>query len=127
MSSPFWLSVVLVNIPVPDVRLLLERGRETPAIQTRTISVARVPGREPPGAFGITRVAVHPHQAAMTVMWFKTIPGRGKLRNSRDVPLGTHTVIPFEDHCVLAQSFLDQNEARAWAKERYETPVPNGR
>lgn len=127
MGNSFWLYVVLVNIPIADLKLLRERDRELPSISTRIIGCARHHGREPPGDFGITRVGVHPHQAAMTVTWFNAVPGRGKVRCSRDVPTGMHIVIPFGDHCVLAQSFLKKDEARAWARERHEMPVPRGR
>jgi hypothetical protein len=124
MSDVFWLHVVLVNIPVSDVRLLQERDREIPVIQTRVMSCARLPGREPCGAFGIRRVSVHPSAAAMTLAWQERSVGRSPQRRTQNAFLDRYTVIQFGGRCVLAQAFLRENDARDWAKDRHGKPVP---
>lgn len=124
-----WFWLVLVKIPVSSLEVLRDQNRIpmgeriTVKVDTRTVPIARYPGREANGAYGIIRVKVNANEDSLAVRWNKKVRGRnmgGWLR----VHLDSHIVQQFGTYIVLAQAFNDEKLARAWAKERHATPLP---
>lgn len=126
MGEVFWLWVVLVYVPVRSVETLRERrpDDERPAVKTHTLGVARFPGREASGSFGIARVSVHPHESAMVLRYNAALRGNRPRFQQATARCDRHITIPIGDHTVIAQAFTNEGDARAWAKDRHNKPLP---
>lgn len=123
-----WFHVVLVRVPLANMKLLREQERkrreDRVSVQTRTISVPRFAGRTPNGAFGVYRLAVQSTADAVDLAWKQPMPhGRSHARTSVAL-IGQCVVLEFGDYLVIAQAFTNEGEARAWAQERHELPLP---
>ena len=127
-----WFWLVLVKIRVSSLHVLREqkrlpRGEQVQiSVLTRVIGIARYPGHGTTGAFGVTRISVRPDADYVDMGWFQ--PRRHGRRmpfpRSSSAEVGRFIVLELGKHIVLAQAFNNEVDARAWAKERHETPVP---
>ncbi len=118
-----WFWLVLLKVPVSNIEVLRERGAIIPSVHTRLIAMARMPGREPGGAFGITSVTACANIDGVCVKWIEYPPGRRKTRRSEIAPCNRHIHLQFPDHLVFARAFTVQEDAEVWRRERTGTPV----
>ena len=123
-----WFHVVLVRVPLASVALLKEQARKPKedrvSVKTRTISAPRFTGRDVNGAFGVRRVSVQPLADAVDLSWEQSMPhGRRHARKNAAI-LGRCAILEFGDYLVLAQAFTSEDDARVWAAERHEMPLP---
>lgn len=124
-----WFHVVLVTVPLVSVDLLREQTRkpkdERVSVKTRTVSVSRFTGHEVRGGVrGVRRISVQTHADAVDIGWERPLPhGRTHAQKSTAF-VGKCTILEFGEYLVLAQAFTNEDDARAWAKERHEMPPP---
>ena len=123
-----WFHVVLVRVPLASVVLLREQARKPKedrvSVKTRTVAVPRYTGRDVNGAFGARRISVQTHADAVDIGWEQSLPhGRTHARKSTAF-VGRCTILEFGEYLVLAQAFTNEADAKAWAKERHEMPLP---
>ena len=124
-----WFHVVLVLVPVASIVLLREQRRkpkdERVSVKTHTVRISRFTGHDAnAGVRGVRRVSVQPNADAIDIKWVQPMPhGSGHARTSVAF-VGKCTVLEFGDYLVLAQAFTNEADAKAWAKERHEMPLP---
>lgn len=123
-----WFHVVLVKVPLASVVLLREQARKTRedrvSVKTRTVSVPRYIGRDANGAFGARRVSVQTYADAVDIAWVQPTPHGATHARKSIAFVDRCVVLEFGDYLVLAQAFTKKADAKAWAKERHEMPLP---